>query len=61
MENLNLTDIVTPIKVDQLMQMLLEMNYDREKIQFLKEGFTTGFDIGYNGPKVRQSRAKNIP
>ena len=28
---------------------------------FLIEGFTTGFDIGYAGPRVRKSKSENIP
>ena len=36
-------------------------NYDVQEIEYLVKGFTTGFDIGYNGPKLRQSRAKILP
>ena len=50
-----------PVKADQLVSALIQSNYDSKEIRFLKEGFTNGFDIGYNGPKVRQSKAKNIP
>ena len=29
----------------------METNYDANETKFLIDGFTTGFDIGYNGPK----------
>ena len=35
--------------------------YDAKEIQFLKNGFMTGFDIGYQGPCDRQSESHNIP
>ena len=60
-ENYNLTDIVTPIDCEMLTDLLIESSYDPTEIQFLKEGFTNGFDIGYNGPKHRKSRANNLP
>ena len=60
-ENYNLTDIVTPIDCEMLTDLLIESSYDPTEIQFLKEGFTNGFDIGYNGPKHRESRANNLP
>ena len=60
-ENFNLTSIVTLVKVDQLRMLLMEMNYDKAETEFLLNRFTTGFDIGYPGPKIRQSSAENIP
>ena len=50
-----------PVKVDQLRTLLMETNYDKAETEFLLNGFTTGFDIGYQGPKIRQSSAENIP
>ena len=41
--------------------MLRTTNYDPEEIQFLKEGFTIGFDIGYRGPMNRQDTSRNLP
>ena len=49
------------MKVELLTQMLQQSNYDPVKIEFLQQGFANGFDIGYQGPKIRQSNAKNIP
>ena len=38
-----------------------QSNYDRQESLFLIDGFTNGFDIGYNGSQVRQSTSDNIP
>ena len=59
-ENFNLTDIVTPVNVQRLKQLLLEMGYDQGETAFLIDGFTNGFDNGYRGPQIRQSRSSNI-
>ena len=60
-ENYNLTDIVTPLNVEKFKQLLEESKYEAEESQFLIDGFTNGFDIGYRGPTTRQSKSKNIP
>ena len=54
-ENFNLDDIVTPVKVNELVRLLKLSNYNEKEIEFLRRGFTTGFDIGYEGPINRQS------
>ena len=41
--------------------MLWEVNYDPDEVKFLEEGFKLGFDIGYQGPEIRQSCSDNIP
>ena len=60
-ENYDLDGIVTPIKIDKLVQLLEKYGYDKEETKFLKIGFTEGFDIGYQGPEVRQSNSRNLP
>ena len=40
--------------------MLHESGYDAEESSFLLDGFTNGFDIGYQGPVERQSYSENI-
>ena len=60
-ENLDLDNIVTPVKVKKFVKLLRQSNYDEEEVLFLEDGFTRGFDIGYEGPYVRQSQSKNIP
>ena len=52
---------MTPLKVDCFSELLSESNYDEDKTRFLIDGFTNGFDIGYQGPIDRKSEAKNIP
>ena len=54
-------NVVTPVKVNRLLELLRKANYDTDEIQFLEQGFTNGFDIGYDGPQQRQSTADNIP
>ena len=36
-------------------------SYSNDKKDFLLEGFREGFDIGYQGPTLRQDRSQNIP
>ena len=59
--NLDLENIVTPLNVKLFEELLIESDYDIEERQFLVKGFSEGFDIGYTGPKARQSRSRNIP
>ena len=60
-ENFNLKGIVTLVKADLFASMLSDAGYDNDKITFLHQGFTRGFDLCYEGPKQRQSRSQNIP
>ena len=52
---------MTPVHVDRLVELLRIHEYSEEEIVFLEHGFRHGFDIGYEGPQVRQSTANNIP
>lgn len=58
-ENYDLTSIVTPVKVEVLRRLLIETKYDRSKTEFLVNGFTSGFTLGYQGPQDRRTYAKN--
>ena len=60
-ENYNLVDVVTPINVKQFKELLQETAYPEDKAQFLVDGFTNGFDIGYEGPVIRQDKVDYIP
>ena len=60
-ENFDLETIITPVNVEQLVQLLNEVNYNKEEVLFLENGFKNGFDLGYEGPMTRQSIAANIP
>ena len=59
--NYDVTSIQTPIKVDKLVSMLQDYNYVPKEVEFLKDGFTNGFDIGYSGNTNRKSTSDNIP
>ena len=55
-ENLNLTDIETPINADKFRELLIEAHYDSEEVDYLYEGFTRGFSLEYQGcTKVKQT------
>ena len=41
--------------------MLNEANYDKKKTEYLVQGFSEGFEIGYDGPTNRRDLAKNLP
>ena len=60
-ENFNLETITTPVRVIELIKQLKASNYPPNEVTFLENGFSNGFDIGYDGPEDRQSRAKNLP
>ena len=59
--NFDLENIVTPVKVHELVHLLESYGYDSQETQYLKDGFTHGFDVGYNGPMERQSQSHNLP
>ena len=59
--NFNLENIVMPINVKELERMLRLSDYDEDETQFLVNGFTNGFDIGYEGPTERANLSNNIP
>ena len=59
--NLDVTNIITPINVDKLERLLTESQYDKDKTNYLINGFRCGFDIGYRGPKIRRDFSSNIP
>ena len=60
-ENYDLTNLQTPVDADVLADLLSQSDYDKVESQFLIQGFKFGFSIGYQGPVLRQSRARNIP
>ena len=49
-ENFDLSTVVTPVDAVKFRNLLIESGYPPKEIQFLYEGFTRGFDIGYRGP-----------
>ena len=59
-KNHDLTNIVTPVNVKNLHQLLIESNYDAEETEFLVSGFTKGFSLGYQGNKKVRMTAPNL-
>ena len=59
--NFDLNSVITPVETEKFISMLKDTNYDPLEIEFLEEGFTWGFDIGYEGPQQRTSFSESIP
>ena len=51
---------MTPVDVDKFIELLEVSQYDKIEINFLKEGFTHGFDLGYRGPEEIKQTSKNL-
>ena len=47
--NLDLKNIVTTIRPDQLEQLLNKAQYNKEKNRYSVEGFKNGFSLEYSG------------
>ena len=43
-----------------LQQLLQETNYDQSLTNFLVDGFTNGFDLGYDGPQEVRQKSPNL-
>ena len=59
-ENFDLNNIVTPVKYWVLEKLLHQYNYDKDKTQYLVNGFREGFSIQYHGPTDIQQTAPNL-
>ena len=57
----NWEEICTPINTQALARLLSESNYDKGASEYLIEGFSHGFDIGYRGPAERKDESSNLP
>ena len=60
-EEMNWTDVVTPVNVNQLARLLEESLYPKQLTDKLVKQFKQGFDLGYRGPLDRQDKSDNIP
>ena len=58
--NYDLENVVTPVNIQKLDELLQMTGYDKTKSQFLIEGFTNGFSIGYEGPMNIKRNAPNL-
>ena len=59
-KNLDLQNIVTPVKTKVYERLLKESGYDAGKTKYLVEGFTHGFSLGYEGPAKVKRKAPNL-
>ena len=59
-ENFDLQNIVTPVNIAALQKILQQTGYDNQKTEFLIEGFTHGFDIGYRGNPHVKMKSPNL-
>ena len=59
--NHDLINMCMPIKVKKLQHLLTKTDYCHTETEFLVKGFTSGFTLGYKGPKDCKDTSKNIP
>ena len=59
-KNYDLTQVVTPVKIENLKKLLVESKYDQGETNFLIEGFTNGFEIGYEGDLKVKMKSPNL-
>ena len=59
-ENYDLTNIQTPVNVQEFEFLLQKYEYDLAKSEFLVNGFSHGFNIGYQGRRDIQLNAPNL-
>ena len=59
-ENFDLSTVATLIDVYAFEALLNEVGYDRERSQFLINGFKNGFDLKYSGPRNITRTALNL-
>ena len=57
---MDLDNIITPVDVSQLKFYLQETKYDKKETEFLVDGFTNGFDLGYRGPEDVKQTSNNL-
>ena len=53
-------NVVTPVDVDKLEELLVETNYDRNKTKSLVDGFRYGFRLGYQGNRKVKMKSPNL-
>ena len=59
-KNHDLDNVITPVDAKAFEGLLQMFNYPLDKIKFLIDGFTEGFDICYQGPKCVRHSAPNL-
>ena len=59
-EKYDLQNIVTPVDVEKLHELLCESHYNEDETKYLIDGFVNGFDLGYRGPEQIQQKSPNL-
>ena len=59
-KNLNYTEIVTLVDVNQLEQLLVDSQYDPAETEFVIKGFKEGFPQEYHRSRDRRDTARNL-
>lgn len=60
MGNFDLSSICTPVNVEVFGSLLKETSYPMEETNYLIQGFTEGFSIGFEGPRDRVMESNNL-
>ena len=58
--NYNLEDVLTPVNVQHLTDLLQRYGYNKAKSDFLIDGFKNGFSIGFSGNMKVKKTAPNL-
>ena len=58
--NYDLSNTFTPVRYWELEKLLNLTNYDKDKTEFLVNGFKKGFDLGYRGNRKMKIKAPNL-
>ena len=59
-KNFDLESIVTPVNICKFQELLYESKYDKAETEFLIDGFTNGFSIGYEGNTNVKIQSPNL-
>ena len=59
-ENFDLQNIITPVNVKKLKQILQEVNYCPDKSEYLIDGFTNGFSLEFQSNREVRQTAPNL-
>ena len=59
--NYDLDNIITPVKVDVLSDLLNKTNMKKDDVLFLVNGFRHGFNLQYQGPVKCTCTSRNLP
>ena len=58
--NFDLENVLTPVNIAKLKDLLVASEYPIEKTRFLVDSFTNGFSIGYKGDENVRKTSPNL-